>query len=66
MTLCPNCNSDRIAYFDLTCLWSTVTNLPGGAVWRTSCDNGFGSYDNDLDFKFCPYCGRSITVAGSA
>jgi hypothetical protein len=35
------------------------------ANWWTACDNGFvfmdgGPMDNDM--KFCPYCGRTVTI----
>lgn len=49
-----------------TCVWEYDEDCYGNGLWNTECKYGFkptclGDPDNDR-FKFCPFCGRKISI----
>ena len=48
------------------CLWTCIANDYDGHLWKTSCSHkasfNYGDTPKDNKYKFCPYCGKKITL----
>jgi len=45
------------------CIWKEEKDIDSCHVYNTSCENMFEFIDGnpkDNNFKYCPYCGKSI------
>lgn len=58
-------HKDCTRFKDKICTWKLLGEPFVDNYYKTSCDNDFDYFVNDIlsnNFKFCPYCGGKIEV----